>query len=96
MALNALEQSTVNRGIAAARKVITELKPVLDDLNVVYDRETVGVKATVTQEDLDGATYLSGLTKAELDDGMFALTSTLKTAIGNAYTQLAILASRNG
>lgn len=94
MALNTLEQNTINRGIAAARKVITELDPVLRDLNVVYDRETVGVKATVEQADLDAAAYLSGLTKAELDDGMFALTSTLRTAVANAYTALSILASR--
>lgn len=93
MALTRLEQDTVTRGMAAARVVLDQLKPVLDALNVVYDSEG-GAKTTITQEDLDGVANFSGLTKAQLDDGLYALTGTLRPAINNAYTQLAQLAVR--
>lgn len=93
MALSVLEKATISEGIQAARTVINELKPVLDRLNVVYD-SVGGVKETTTQNNLDLVTDWSGVTKAQVDDGMFVLTSTLRTAINNAYTQLVQLASR--
>lgn len=93
MAISPLEQDTVSRGIKAAGLVIRQLKPLLDELNVVYDAAG-GVKDTLTQQELDEIARFSGITKQQVDDGMFALTSTLKTAITNAYTQLTTLASR--
>lgn len=93
MAATPLELDTVSRGMLAAKKLLDEVKPVLDLLNVIYDAAG-GVKETLTQAELDAVTSFSGLTKAQLDDGMFALTSTVKTAITNAYTQLAALAAR--
>lgn len=88
-----LELNTVSRGLAAAKKVLDELYPVLLSLNVIYDSEG-GAKTTITQEGLDAVASFSGITKAQLDDGMFALTSTVRTAVANAYTQLAQLAAR--
>lgn len=93
MALTALEQDTISRGIAAARKVLDELKPVLDSLNVIYDAEG-GAKETIQQSAIDAVPQWSGLTKAQLDDGMYALTGTLRPAIHNAYTALVHLAAR--
>lgn len=91
--LSALEVNTITRGLNAARKALEEVKPVLDGLDVIYN-SAGGAKDTITQQNLDADTVLSGLTKQQLDDGMFALTSSLKTAIANAYAQLAQLAAR--
>ena len=93
MALTALEKATIGEGIQAARKIINELKPVLDRLNVIYDANT-GAKVTITQNNLDLVADYSGLTKAQLDDGMYVLTATLRADIVNAYTQLVQLGSR--
>lgn len=94
MSLSALGQNTVTRGINAAKYLIEVLKPVLDELNIIYDASG-GLKSTIVQSDLDGIASFSGLTKAQLDDGMFALTSTIKTGLTNAYSQLAQLAARS-
>jgi hypothetical protein len=88
-----LEINTVSRGLAAAKLVLDQLKPVVDALNVIYD-SAGGAKSTINQQGLDSIAAFSGLTKTQLDDGMFALTSTLRTAIANAYTQLAQLSAR--
>jgi hypothetical protein len=93
MALSRLEQDTVSHGFAAAKLALDQLYPALHELNVIYDSGG-GAKTTIDQPGLDAIASFSGLTKTQLDDGMFALTSTLKTAIDNAYTQLAQLAAR--
>lgn len=93
MALSTLAQNSINDACRQAKALCEQVKPVLDRLNVLYDAEG-GLKATVKQADLDTVPAYSGLTKAQLDDGMYALTSTLKTAITNAYTQLAQLSAR--
>ncbi len=93
MAITALEQDTVSRGIATAAKVLRDIYPLVKELNILYD-STGGVKDTLTQPDLDGVASYSGITKAQVDDGMFVLTSTLRTAIESAYAQLAELAAR--
>lgn len=93
MALTILEQNTINQGCRQAKKLIEEIKPIIDELNAIYDSGG-GVKSTVTQNNLDAAPFLSGLTKAQLDDGMFALTATIKAALGDGLTQLAQLAAR--
>lgn len=88
-----LELNTVSRGLAAAKLVLDQLKPSIDALNVIYD-SAGGAKTTITQQGLDAVPAFSGLTKTQLDDGMFALTSTLRLAIADAYTQLAQLSAR--
>lgn len=94
MALTQLEQNTVSKGINAAKLVIETLEPILHELNIIYDSGG-GAKTTITQAGLDAIPSFSGLTKAQLDDGLFALTATLRTDIQNAYTQLAELAARS-
>lgn len=93
MAITALESNTVSRGLAAAKLVVQSLYPVLHELNIIYD-SAGGVKSTLTQEELDSVASFSGLTKAQLDDGMYALTATLKAAVEGAFTALAQLSAR--
>lgn len=91
--LTQLEKQTVLRGLYAAKKVLDDLRPIIDALNVVYD-SVGGAKTTITQQNLDLEPAFSSLTKQQLDDGMFVLTSTLRTAIANGFTQLAQLSAR--
>lgn len=91
--LTQLEKITILRGIVAAKRLVDEIKPLYDQLNVVYD-SAGGVKETVTQEDLDGYIEFAGLTKQELDDGMYVLTNVLKGSLTNSYSQLVKLAAR--
>lgn len=93
MAITILEKATVSEGIQVARKLVNEIKPVLDRLNVVYDSDD-GVKETLDQAKLNEVTDWSGVTEAQVDDAMFVITSTLRTALSNGYTQLVQLASR--
>lgn len=92
MALTTLELTTINRGIVMAKKIL-ELQSELYQLNIIYD-SSGGVKETVTQAELDERPEYSGLTKQQLDDGMYALTGTIRTDVQNALTQLTNLASR--
>lgn len=87
MAITKLEQDTVSIGLQTAKKLIDELKPVLDKLNALYDAEG-GVKATLTQGEMDSITSWQGLTKQQLDDGMYAMTSVARGGIINAYNAL--------
>lgn len=91
--MTTLELNTVSRGFQAAKLVLEELKPAIDQLNIIYD-SVGGAKQTIDQAGLDAVPAFSGITKAQLDDGIFALTATLRTAINNAFTQLAHLAAR--
>jgi pyoverdine/dityrosine biosynthesis protein Dit1 len=88
-----LELNTVSKALAAAKLVLEQLKPVLDHLNAIYD-PAGGAKLTITQDGLNTVPSFSGLTKEQLDDGMYALTTTLRAAVNSAYTQLAQLAAR--
>lgn len=93
MALTTLEQNTINRACVQAKILLEQLKPILDEMNSIYD-SAGGAKTSITQQNLDAATYLSGLTKAQLDDGMFVLTGTIKGDLANGLTQLSQLAAR--
>jgi len=94
MALTSLEKVTVQRGFAAARKLVDDVYPIIKELNVIYD-STGGAKTSITQANLDAETTFGAITKQQLDDGFFAMTSTMKAAIEAAYTQLAQLAARS-
>ncbi len=93
MALTTLEATTITRAVVVARKLLDEIKPVLDALNIIYDSDD-GVKETVTQGDLDDTPSLSGLTETQLDDALYVLTNNIRTALASGYTQLAHLAAR--
>ena len=79
--------------MAVAKLLLDQVKPVLDQLNPIYDGAG-GVKTTVDQAGLDGVSSFSGLTKTQLDDGMYVLTATIKAALDNGLTQLTQLAAR--
>lgn len=103
MALTPLQLNTVKEAANLLRFLQQEVKPRVDMFNIAYD-SAGGVKETIgagTEEgdgpgDLNLASEpsLSNLTKAELDDAMFAMTSTLKTALDNTESQMGKLASR--
>lgn len=93
MSISILEQNTVQTAANLARKLVEQIKPLLDELDVIYN-SAGGVSSTLTQASLDGVAAFSGITKAQVDDGLFALTSTLKGDIATAYSQLAKLAAR--
>jgi hypothetical protein len=93
MALNAMAQNAISRAMNGSKTLIEQLKPILDELDVVYNAQG-GLKDTITQADLDAIPSYSGLTKQQLDDGMFVLTATLKNDIAAAYSQLTQLAAR--
>lgn len=88
-----LEQNTVSIAMKNAKTLIEQIKPVLDELNVLYDSDG-GLKTTINQAKLDSVASFSGLTKTQLDDGMYALTSTIRGDLATAYTQLSQLAAR--
>lgn len=88
-----MAQNTINQAAKLARKVLVELKPALDQLNVLYDAED-GLKKTITDADLPGDATWSGLTKKQLDDSMWVLTATLRNALTDGYAALAQLAGR--
>lgn len=92
MPITQLESNVVSRAIAAAR-LLVELKGDLDRLDVDYNG-AVGVAASLTQADLDGVPSFSGLTTQNVADGFYALTSTVRTAIANAFAALEQLAAR--
>lgn len=93
MALTTLETTTVNRTAAVSRKLLEEVKPVLDMLDVIYNA-VGGVGDTIPDPSPDLEAAFSGLTKTQLDDALFVLTGAVKTAITDGYAALAQLAAR--
>ena len=94
MPMTTLEADTLNAAFAICKMVITDLQPRLQAIQQQYDSGG-GVKSTLTQEDLDEATNtLSGLTKQQVDDGLYVLTAILLPGITQGYASLAGLASR--
>jgi len=91
--MNTLQKTTVSTASVAARTLLDDVYPKLQQLNVIYDADG-GVKSQLDDAALAAEGVYSNLTKAELDDGMYALTATLKNAITAAYTALAKIAAR--
>lgn len=94
MALTPLELNTISRLAQLAKDFIERYKPLLNELNVIYD-SVGGVKSTITQQNMDLVPALSGLTKQQLDDAAFVLTATIRTDLDNGISQLAQLAARS-
>lgn len=94
MAMNALEYDTLNMAFAMCRMIINDLQPRLLALQQQYD-SAGGVKETLTQQEMDEVAALSGLTKAQADDGLYALTTVMLPAITNSYPALSTMASRS-
>lgn len=91
--LTALEQNTVSRAMQNSKILIEQIKPILDELNTIYN-SSGGLSTTITQGNLDLVPSFSGLTKTQLDDGMYALTATLRGDLSTAYAQLSQLSAR--
>lgn len=93
MTMNPLEFDTLNAAFAVSRIILNDLQPKLLFLQQQYDAEG-GVKSTLTQQEMDEVTALSGLTKQQTDDGLYALTAVMLPAITQTYVALSVLASR--
>jgi len=94
MPLSTLERDTIARACGVAKQLLYDLQPKLAVLTHIYD-SAGGLKTTVTQAELDEAVELSGLTKAQLDDGLYVLTELVGPALSTGYAALAQLAARN-
>jgi hypothetical protein len=93
MPMSQLERDTLAKSFAVCKTLLNDLYPKLQGLQQIYD-SAGGVKETLTQAELDEEAALSGLTKAQTDDGLYVLTTTLLPAITSGYGQLAQLAAR--
>lgn len=93
MPLSQLEHDTLAKSFAVCKTLLNDLQPKLSGLKEIYD-SAGGVKETLTQAELDEVAALSGLTKQQVDDGLYALTTTILPAITNGYASLAQLAAR--
>lgn len=93
MPLSQLESDTLAKLFALCKTMEFDVEPKLAQLNAIYN-SAGGVKETLTQEELDEVPALSGLQKHVVDDGVFALTSGVLTALTQASAALAQLAAR--
>lgn len=93
MPMTTLEQDTISKTFAVAKKLLLDLQPQLASLRELYD-SAGGVKTTLTQEEMDEVPALSGLTKAQLDDALFAMTSGILPAIEAGFPALSQSAAR--
>lgn len=91
MALNQTQTNAVMNAISSAKYLIEKLKPLLDELDNVYNTSG-GLSSTIQQGDLDGIAAFNGMTVQNLADGMYALTNTLRSGIATANTALLNLA----
>lgn len=89
MAMNSMKQTAIIRAFRASRVVIGQLKPIIEELDVLYNTATTGIGATLTQADLDAVPSFSGITKQQVDDVFFALTATMKNAVATGYDAMA-------
>jgi hypothetical protein len=93
MALTTLEQDTLAKSFAVAKTLLNDLQPKLQGLNEIYN-SAGGVKTTLEQADLDALAELSGLTVAQVDAGLNAMTVVILPAITSNYPFIAQLAAR--
>lgn len=93
MPMSTLERDSLAKSFAVSKTLLLDLQPKLSGLKEIYD-SAGGVKTTLTQEEMDEEAALSGLTKAQADDGLYALTTVILPAIEQAYAALAQLSAR--
>jgi hypothetical protein len=91
--MSTLERDTLAKSFAVCKQLLLDVQPKLAGLAQIYD-SAGGVKTTLTQEELDEVAELSGLTKTQVDDGLYVLTTLLLPAIQQGYPALAQLAAR--
>lgn len=93
MPVSQLERDTLAKSFSVCKTLLNDLQPKLAGLAQIYD-SAGGVKTTLTQADLDELPELSGLTKTQVDDGLYALTTVVLPGIQSGYSALAQLAAR--
>jgi len=93
MPLSTLENDTLAKLFALCKTMEFDVQPKLTQLNAIYN-SAGGVKETLSQAELDEVPALSGLQKQVIDDGTFALTSGVLTALTQAAAALSQLAAR--
>jgi hypothetical protein len=93
MPLSQLESDSLAKLFALCKTMEFDVQPKLAQLDAIYN-SAGGVASTLTQAELDEVASLSGLQKQVIDDGVFALTSGVLTALVNANAALAQLAAR--
>lgn len=93
MPMSVLEQDVLNTAFATCKMILQDVQPRLASLQQLYD-SAGGVKETLSQEELDANTALSGLTKQSVDDGLYVLTTVLLPGIVAGVASLNTLAAR--
>lgn len=93
MPMSTLERDTLAKSFAVCKTILNDLQPKLALLAHIYD-SAGGVKTTLTQAELDEVPELSGLTKTQVDDGMYALSTVILPGIEAGYSALSQLAAR--
>lgn len=91
MALTTQELTQITRAIQLAKQLLERVQPLIAEANVAFNAAG-GILSTIQQGDLDGSTALAGMTTAQLSNGVFALTSTVATALATAQTALTAIA----
>jgi len=93
MSLDKLALDTISKAMQASKLLLDQAMPLINQMDLIYNAAG-GLKETITDADLAEVASFSGLTKQQLDDGVYALTSTLKTDLANDYNALTQLAVR--
>jgi hypothetical protein len=93
MPMSQLENDTIAKMCVIAKQLLADIQPKLEILRSIYD-SAGGVKETLTQEEMDENTALSGLTKTQLDDAAFVMTGSILTGIESGFNGLAAVAAR--
>ena len=93
MPVSQLEKDMLSKLFALSKQVLYDVLPRLQSLNEIYN-SAGGVKETLSQDELDELTELSGLTKQLCDDAVYALTAQVLPAIEAGYPSLAQSAAR--
>jgi hypothetical protein len=93
MAVTQLERDTLSKSFVICKDLLNTLHPRLAQMQTIYDSGG-GVKETLSQDDLNSLPELSGLTKKQVDDALYIMTTQLLPVLNSGQTQLAHLAAR--
>jgi len=94
MALDKLALDTISKAMQASKLLMEQANPLLNQIDLLYN-QVGGLKETITDADLAEVASYSGLTKQQLDDGMYALTSGVKGALTTGFNAITQLAARS-
>lgn len=90
---NPVLSDLISHGCQLADQLLA-MRGLLDEINVLYDG-VAGFKTAITpEEEAEIAATFYGLTKQQLDDGLYVLTAMIKADLTNGLNQLIQLAAR--